>query len=424
MRACILAIGDELLLGDTVNTNASYLGMKLSQKGIEVIRHFVVPDDLGAIKDIIRDSKALSDLTLITGGLGPTHDDVTKKAVCEYFGVGLKRDEESLKRNRDFFQQRGIPFGISNEAQSDVPENAQVLQNKMGTAQGMWIEQDNHILVVMPGVPREMKYLMEQEVIPRLQQGRFVYTHYLKTMGIGESTLSDLLHPEVSEYLDRGLKLAFLPQTFGVNLRVMSAGASEEEARSKALPMIAQIRKTAGIHIYSEQISESIQEALGRILKDKGLSLTVAESCTAGMLGSALADVPGSSEYFLGGVISYSNALKMSLLGVQQHTLDLHGAVSRETACEMASGARKKLHSDIALSVTGVAGPGGGTDEKPVGTVWFGLSSEEQSYAWKAQFGRSRQQNRERSVLMALEVLRRHLLGIQELPFNAKRMDC
>lgn len=421
MNAWILSIGNELLVGDTINTNAAWMGTQLLQKNIRVERTLVIPDNEDDMNECLDQAFSKPRLILITGGLGPTHDDITKKVLCSYFDVGLKRDEESLERNRGFFEARGIRFSPSNYGQSDVPENATVMQNKMGTAQGMWIEHNDCILVAMPGVPREMKYLMEKQVLPRLETNGNTYVHYLKTMGIGESTLSDEVLEGLDAYLVPNIELAFLPQVFGVNLRIIARGESLTESKMMAAKLITFIRNKASDYIYSENQHEDLSEAVGKLLLEKGKTLSVAESCTSGMIGARLGDIPGSSAYFDGGIISYSNNVKMNQLGVSSKTLEKFGAVSSETAAEMANGVRKLLKTDFALSVTGIAGPTGGTIEKPVGLVWFGLSSQEKTFTWSANFARDRNQNRERSVLMALDALRRELSGIETLPYEAKK---
>ena len=421
MNAWILSIGNELLVGDTVNTNASWLGTRLLEKNIRVERTLVIPDSENDMNDCLDQAFSSPRVILITGGLGPTHDDITKKVLCSYFDVGMKRDEESLERNRGFFEARGIRFSPSNYGQSDVPENATVLQNKMGTAQGMWFEHKGCILVAMPGVPREMKYLMETYVLPKLETNGNTYVHYIKTMGIGESTLSDEVLEGLDSYLVPNIELAFLPQVFGVNLRIIARGDTLTASKMLAATLITFIRNRASDYIYSENQHEDLAEAVGKLLIEKGKTLSVAESCTSGMIGARLGDIPGSSAYFEGGIISYSNSVKINQLGVSAETLDAFGAVSSETASEMAKGVRRLLKTDYSLSVTGIAGPSGGTLEKPVGLVWFGLSCEEKTYTWSANFARDRNQNRERSVLMALDALRRELSDIEALPYEAKK---
>jgi nicotinamide-nucleotide amidase len=420
LRAVLLTIGDELLVGDTINSNAAWLGNLLTRNGLRLKAALTVPDDAEAIKAALSQYLVPGTLVISTGGLGPTHDDITKKTVLEYFKVGLKRDEVSLKRNQAYFESRGIPFSVSNFGQSDVPENADVLQNLSGTAQGMWIEHDGAVLVILPGVPREMKHLMELQVMPRIAAERRIETatsvHYLKTMGIGESTLSDIVLPEAGSFLNGQVSLAFLPQSLGVNLRIIGTGKNEADAADKAGPLLSYIRDKAAPFIYSEVLDETPAAALGRFLVSSGLTLGFAESCTGGLFAAQHTDIPGSSRWFKGSVVAYSNEVKTNVLGVSAHTISQFGAVSREVALEMVLGAKKVLRTDICISATGIAGPDGGTAEKPVGLVWIGIAGPFGTGVFKAVFGRDRTTNRERSVFLAQEVVRRLLLGVESMP--------
>lgn len=422
-HAVLLSIGEELLVGDTINTNSAWLGSLLTNAGVRVSEALTIPDDKSAILYALKRYLLPGTLVVSTGGLGPTHDDITKITLLDFFNVGLKRDDISLERNRTYFESRGIPFSASNYGQSDVPENADVLQNLSGTAQGIWIEHEGAVLVVLPGVPREMKHLMEAQVMPKLKQNGFISgatsIFYLKTMGIGESTLSDVVLDGLPAFLtDSRVSMAFLPQSMGVKLRVMARASSKAEADSLCQPLVTFIRERAAQFIYSEDPAEESAAALGRLLAEKSMTIGFAESCTGGLFSTWNTDVPGSSAWFKGAVVAYSNEVKESMLGVSGSILNTFGAVSAQAAAAMARGLRSRIGCSIAVSATGIAGPDGGTAEKPVGLVWIGISTAEKTVVFKALFGRDRTTNRERTVLLATEVVRRMISGISEMPFG------
>lgn len=428
MRAALISIGDELLMGDTVNTNASWLGQKLHEVGIEPALVLTVGDGLSEILAALQQCVSHYDVVVMTGGLGPTHDDITKVALLKFFGVGLKRDEESLIRNKAYFSRLDIPFSSSNYAQSDVPENALALQNLQGTAQGMYIREQGTRLFVFPGVPREMKHLTETQMLPVLAEEGVIagrrHVRYLQTCGIGESTLSDNLLGDLSGFLSERLQLAFLPKSFQVTLRITALADSKEEAETLWMPLIEYIYRQAGEFIYAEGKDVELAESVGRLLASKGKTLGVAESCTGGLLGAMLTDAPGASAFFEGGIISYSNSVKQSALGVSDAHLKEDGAVSAAVAAQMARGVAHRLGTDFGVSITGIAGPDGGSEQKPVGLVWMGVHTPERSYAFHVKLGRDRRNNRHRSALLTLEALRRELLGIEGLPFNLKKIPC
>jgi len=419
MLAYQISVGNELLIGDTVNTNVSWIGQQLTELGIRTGKAMMVPDGLDAILVALHESLTHADLVILTGGLGPTHDDLTKDALLRYFGVELVRHEPTLERIRRMFSQRGIPFTVSNEAQADVPSNCTVLENRHGTAPGMWFEHNGRTLVVLPGVPREMKGLMRDEVRPRLEAlvgANAITTRYIQLSGIGESTLSDLVIGDVSGWLGRDLELAYLPHSHGITLRLTSY-AGETEALAQ---LLAHIRFRAAQYIHCETPETELEQTLVELAIAKGLRLATAESCTGGWVSNLITNVPGSSAMFVGGVVAYENAVKMGLLDVPESMLVEHGAVSHQVALRMAESVASKLGADIGLSTTGIAGPTGGTDEKPVGLVWIGFWSKDAHFAVQARFFRDRVLNKERSSKVALEIARRQILGIPGFPYDLK----
>lgn len=419
MLAHQISVGNELLLGDTINTNASWISQRLSEHGIRCVHIATVPDDKPAILSALDVSLRDADVTILTGGLGPTHDDITKTCLCEYFNVKLVCHEPTLDRIRRLFEARGIPFSPSNTAQADVPENCDVLFNAQGTAPGMWFTDKGKILIVLPGVPREMKHLMSDEVLPRLRAlvgASTLNKHYLQITGIGESTLSDLVIGDVSTYLKPGIELAYLPHPHGITLRITSYnGADEDSAR-----LASHIRSTAGQYVFSEQPDMELEQVVVEITSERNMSIATAESCTGGWISNLITNVPGSSAMFKGGFVAYENSVKQDLLDVPETVLMEYGAVSKQVALIMAKSAAMKLGADFGLSTTGIAGPSGGTETKPVGTVWIGFWSKEAHFAVHARFFRDRILNKERSAKVALEIVRRQLLGIPGLPFDLK----
>ncbi len=421
MTAEIISIGDELLLGDTVNSHAAWLGGRLSARGVTVSRVHTVGDNRKVILETLKGAMGRAGLVITTGGLGPTPDDRTKEAVVELFETGTHTHQPTLDFIRETLKKRNIPFSESNYRQAEVPDNAEVLFNRQGTAPGLWFEEGDTLLAVLPGVPHEMKYLMENEVLVRLEHREGIrvepFRYYLNTAGIGESTLSDLLLEDLEPLLGGSLSLAFLPGTEGVRLRIRGEGRScPDPERVEALKNY--IRERAGIHIYGEGDKFTLAEALGSLLRERGKTVAVAESCTGGLICDRLTDVPGSSDYLPGGVVAYANRIKTDLLGVSGRTLAEHGAVSRETALEMARGVAERLRSDVGISATGIAGPGGGTREKPVGTVWIGFWNPSSHFALRARFTNDRRVNKERTAAVALDTVRRTLEGIETMPYG------
>jgi nicotinamide-nucleotide amidase len=414
MNTEIIAIGDELLLGLTVDTNSAYISRQLSTIGFEVTHQSVVGDGLEAMEEAFRIALRRSKITIVTGGLGPTDDDQTKRAIVKVFKRNLILDDEILETLRARWASRGQEMPALSQNQALQPQGAMTFPNQIGSAVGICITEHDRIFIALPGVPIEMRHLMTEQVRPylaglRISGATNIVT--LRTTGVGEVTLSERIIPGMK--LEPGLKLAYLPSFGTVDLRVVSSAQSQEEADDKSRRLVRHIEKAVGKHIYGRD-DDTMAGIVGQLLKDNDKTIAVAESCTAGQLGMAITDVAGASSYFVGGLLAYANDAKTEQLGVNEQILIEHGAVSEECAIAMATGCRKLFHSDYALSITGIAGPDGGTDEKPVGTVYVGLASAHTTTARLFKFGVDRTSNRTRAVNTALEMLRREILDIAD----------
>ena len=410
MKATIINIGDELLIGQVVNTNASTMARLLTGVGIEVVRTEVIGDNRQDIWDAVDKALNTTDAVLLTGGLGPTKDDITKHLLCEYFGSELYENEEALNNVKRIFKARGYELTEVNRRQAWVPRCCQVLNNDLGTAPCMWFERGGKVLVSMAGVPFEMEWLMNNRVLPRLQQhfrtGTILNKNIL-VQGIGESFLSDLIEPwELA--LPSFIRLAYLPVAGMVKLRLTARGSDEtllQEAIDKA---VSELYPIAGQYIVGEDC-ETLPELVAQKLTSAGCTLAVAESCTGGTIASRLTALAGASAYFKGGIVAYSNEVKECALGVSHDTLAAHGAVSEETVRQMVEGVRSRLDSDYALATTGIAGPTGGTPDKPVGTVWIAACSRNTTVTQLMHYGDRRQQTIDRTVNQAYAMLIRLL---------------
>lgn len=414
MNAHIITIGDEILIGQTLNTNAAYIGDKLANIRIAVNKTSVVGDDFD---DIMREFKTCwtkNDLLIVTGGLGPTHDDITRNCIVKFFKTELVQNNEVLEDIKKLFQKRGRDARKINEDQALVPKIAKVIRNENGTAPGIWIEKDNKIFIAMPGVPYEMHPMMNSFVIPNLSE-RFTDLEYvqkrvtLESTGIPESFLFEKLG-DISELLD-GAKLAFLPSQIGVRMRITVTEKSEDEAANKLSEIEQKIRSKAGRYIFGRN-GEKLEEVVGRILHERGLKISIAESCTGGYLSNLLTNISGSSNYFERGLVAYSNASKVEILNVEEDTITKYGSVSTEVAKQMAEGIKSISGTDIGLSITGIMGPTGATEGKPIGLVYIGLCDSEDCTVKKFTFGDDRILNKQRTAQAALEIVRRNLLGI------------
>jgi nicotinamide-nucleotide amidase len=408
----IMTIGDELLIGQVIDTNSAWMGQKLNEIGIKVKQITSVSDDRQHILSALADAQKRADIVLITGGLGPTKDDITKKTLCDYFNTGLVFHEPSFEIISEIFKTRGRVITETNRLQAMVPENCTVLLNKNGTAPGMWFEHENTIFVSMPGVPNEMKGLMEASVIPALRKkynlSPIVHRTIL-TQGIGESFLSDLIEKwELA--LPSYMKLAYLPSAGMVRLRITAHGENEATLRNEIEAKVDELKTIIGDYIYGYE-NDQLEELIGRILKEKKATVVTAESCTGGYIAHRITSIAGSSEYYKGSVVPYSNELKVSLLKVEQELITKHGAVSEPVVRSMAENGRLLLNADYCIATSGIAGPTGGSEEKPVGTVWIAISGPNETRAWKVQLGSNRLRIISETALHALNGLRKQLIA-------------
>jgi nicotinamide-nucleotide amidase len=412
-KVSIISIGDELLIGQTINTNAAYIGEKLTSIGFEIIRNFTVGDNRNDILKTLQDAELISDFIFITGGLGPTHDDITRACILEYFKTDLVFDEQTFERIKKLFAKRNLPMPEINRDQAMVPRIAKVIPNDYGTAPGYDITKNGKRFFVMPGVPYEMRGMMENTILPELKRyiqskNIFYNQKILYTTGIPESALYSKLE-DIRPLFDE-IKVAFLPSQFGVKIRLSMQSSDEKLNLEKINFLEEKIRERVGDYIYSDE-DLSLEEVIGKILTEKKLKLAIAESCTGGLICNRITNIPGSSNYFERGVVSYSNEAKIQLLGVNPETIKNFGAVSEQTAIEMARGVRKISNADIGISTTGIMGPTGATETKPIGLVFIGYSDKERDFAKQFNFADNRVRNKERTSQAALEILWRALMG-------------
>jgi len=414
--AAILAIGSEMLGPLRQDTNSLWLTARLEEVGIPVVRKAIVGDDPAQIREELDNAARAAAMVFTTGGLGPTADDMTVAVVAKWLGATLRRNETFLAKMRQRFERRGFVMPECNEKQADFIEGAVVLENPKGTAPGFWGRRGDNEIVLLPGVPSEMKEIMETRVLPELSrrgEGRVGRRRVLRIAGMGESAVEELVAPVYAKWKDDPVTILASPGEVQLHLATRGQPA-EAEARLSA--MEGDFRAVLGDRIFGQD-SEDLPVVVGNLLRRSGHTLAMAESCTGGLVSSLLTDVPGSSEYFLGSVVSYANGAKAELLGVSPETLAAHGAVSEESAREMAEGARRRFDADFAVSITGIAGPDGGSPEKPVGTVFFALAERNgEGVGKKRQFVGDRGTIRKASAIVALELLRRRLAGIGGSP--------
>jgi nicotinamide-nucleotide amidase len=412
MLAEIITIGDEILIGQIVDTNSAFIAQKLNVIGVQIKQISSVSDDRQHILNALTEAHQRADIILITGGLGPTKDDITKKTLAEYFGVGLVENKDALQNvERIFRRLRGAsePLLEVNRQQALVPENCEVILNANGTAPGMWFNHDGKIYISMPGVPHEMMYMMEDSVIPKLKATLnlpIIIHKTILTVGEGESYLAEKI-TDIENDLPSYIKLAYLPKLGLVRLRLSGYGKEEASLKNEVESFARRIVQRVGRSVVAEQ-DIALEKVILNYMAEKELTLSTAESCTGGYIAHLITQHAGSSKVFFGGAVSYSYELKESILGVKNETLWQYGAVSQETVTEMVQGALLNFKSDYAIAVTGIAGPDGGTTEKPVGTVWIGVANAEKTITKKFQFGNKRIQNIERTAVAALNML--HLL--------------
>lgn len=406
MLAEIITIGDEILIGQIVDTNSAWMAEKLNAQGIRIKQISSVSDSREHILAAFAEAAGRADIIFITGGLGPTKDDITKKTLADYFNVGMVLNDEALQNVENIFKKYNRPLLEVNRKQAEVPANCEIIQNHNGTAPGMWFNHNGKIYISMPGVPFEMKYMLEEEVIPKLRSilslPAIIHKTIL-TVGEGESFLAEKI-ADIEDALPENIKLAYLPKMGQVRLRLSAYDTGEAGLEDKINDFAQQIILRVGINVVATE-DVPLEKVVLNMMAQKGLTLSVAESCTGGYIAHLITQHAGSSKVFWGGAVSYSNDLKENILGVNADTLLQHGAVSEQTVTEMVEGALRNFKSDFALAVTGIAGPDGGTDDKPVGTVWISAASANKTLIKKFTFGNRRLQNIERSAVAAFFML-------------------
>ncbi len=411
MQAEIITIGDEILIGQIIDTNSAWMAKQLNGLGIRVKQVSSVADHAADIIVALTLASGRADIIFVTGGLGPTKDDVTKQALSVYFGCGLRRDAHVLAHVESIFARGNRPMLEINRRQADVLDNSEVLFNALGTAPGMWVWHKDKPYVIMPGVPFEMKHLMRERVLPRLAGApgtQPLWHHTVLTGGIGESFLAEKI-VDIEAALPHHIRLAYLPKPGMVRLRLTASGENLDALKEETRAIAARFRERLGDHFLADE-DTTLETLVRDFMQRHRLLLATAESCTGGNIARLITALPGSSSMFEGGAVTYSNAMKTNLLGVDAETLGKHGAVSEETVLEMALGAQAHFGVDYAVAVSGIAGPDGGTAEKPVGLVWIAVAGKRGATAKKHLFGQDRAVNIERSSMAALLMLW-HLLN-------------
>jgi nicotinamide-nucleotide amidase len=412
----LITIGDELLLGFTIDTNAAYISRTLAAEGVEIVRRTTVGDDATSIGLAVGEALDRTGAVITTGGLGPTSDDLTKPSIATIFGRKMKLDEEIASALEQRWRARfpGANFPATNRTQAEIPEGARILTNRHGSAPGIWLEDEKGRWVAMiPGVPREMRGMLTEEILPAIKERTkgsesVVLSGTLRTTGIAESAIAEMLGPHFlgAPGTELGsLPLAYLPGVAGVDLRVTAKGLPSDRAEKLVKEAILKLRGRVGAYAYGEDDADLAAVVLEKC-RTLGLKLAVAESCTGGMLGERITSIPGSSDVFLGGIVAYHNDVKRAALGVRAEDIEQYGAVSEQVALQMASGIREKMGADVGVSVTGIAGPGGGTPDKPVGLIWISVHGSE-AKARRFHVGGDRAEIRQRAAQAALEMVRR-----------------
>jgi len=411
MTSIIITIGDELLIGQTIDTNSAWMAQQLNLLGISVTRRIAIADDKDAITIALDETVGKTDIVLITGGLGPTADDITKPVLCDYFGGKMVLNDHVLNHVKQIFSNRNRPFLELNRKQAEVPDVCTVLFNRIGTAPGMWFEKDKTIVISMPGVPFEMQAIMEDEVLPRISErlkGDAICHKTLITVGVGESFIADQL-ADIERSLPAHIKLAYLPSLGMVKLRLTAKGGRESELQHETDTYALRIKQRLGDIVAADK-DVSMEQIIVELLTRHRLTVTFAESCTGGYLAHRLTMVPGASEVFKGSVVTYANDIKQRYLHVPESVLHTDGAVSEATVLQMATQARIMFDADISIAVSGILGPSGGTEEKPVGLVWIGLATAAHVYARKYVFRHDRIRNKELTFNAAFDLIRKELL--------------
>lgn len=417
MKAEILTIGDEILIGQITNTNSVWIAQQLNTIGLKVVHMASVSDDETAIINAFNDTLNRADFVFITGGLGPTKDDITKKTFSKYFGADLVVNEQILSDVTSFFTKRGREIGELNRMQALVPRGCEVIRNSTGTAPGMWMKKENTIFISMPGVPYEMKDMMTKSILPKIKNEfslPFIYHKTVLTNGIAESTLSELISDWEDQLIHKNIKLAYLPQPGLVRLRLSTEGQNESVLKQnieieieKLNPLIQ--KYIFGHENYGEE-SPGLEKIISDLLRERKQTLSIAESCTGGYVSALFTALSGASEIFKGSVVPYANIIKHTVLEVDKKLFDTVGVVSKECVEQLAVNVKKKFDTDYSISISGIAGPNGGTAEKPVGTVWIAVADKEKVLALKFQFGDHRQRNIVMTANAAMNMLRKLIL--------------
>jgi nicotinamide-nucleotide amidase len=415
MNVEIINIGDELLIGQVVNTNASWMAEQLNLSGFSVVQFSIIRDDRTHILNALAEAEKRAQIVLISGGIGPTRDDITKQTLCEYFNTPLVFSEEAYRDIEAIFFRRGYPVTELNRQQAELPESCKGIPNKLGTARGMWFEKTNgksakSIFVSMPGVPFEMKTMMTDFVIPWLKtefQTPSIHHRTVLTQGVGESFLAAEIE-QWEDALPPFIKLAYLPQPGIVRLRLTGLGPDAQIIREQVEKEVVRLRELIPEYIFGYD-DDTLEKVIGEILKKNGKTLATAESCTGGYIAHLITSVPGSSEYFKGSIVAYSNEAKINLLNIPEDVISTHGAVSEEVVALMAISSKNRFNADYSIATSGIAGPGGGTESKPVGTTWIAIAGPDGVIAKKHLFGDSRERNIRRTALQALNMMRKGL---------------
>lgn len=406
-KAEIITIGDEILYGHILDTNSKWMSEELDYIGIKVIRKTTIGDRREELLSAFSEAEKRADLVLITGGLGPTNDDLTKPCLAEYFNCGIKIHNEALKEVTEFFTSKGRELTEVNKLQAALPECATFLSNKIGTAPGMWFERNRKVFVSMPGIPREMQLLMTNEVLTRVKDffsTDVIFHKTIKTIGIGESWLADKIK-DWEHSLPGNIGLAYLPSLGQVKLRLTATGSDKEILKQEVEKQIDLLKPLAQKYIFGYD-GDLIEQVVGKMLNERGMTIATAESCTGGYLAHLITSVAGSSSYYQGSIIAYHNAHKINMLGVKEETLEEYGAVSEQTVIQMADGVRAKFKTSVGVATSGIAGPDGGTDKKPVGTVWIAISTDQETVAKKLQLWKDREINIRASSIAVLNLIR------------------
>lgn len=411
----IITIGDEILYGQIVDTNSQWMSAKLDEIGVKIIRKTTIGDSKEELLNAFTEAESRANIVLITGGLGPTNDDITKYCLAEFFDSKISINETALKELFALFEKHGFTMSDTNRRQAELPEKCTMISNKNGTAPAMWFERNKKIFVSMPGVPHEMKGIMRSSVLPKLQSffaTPSIVHRMVKTAGIGESWLADIIK-DWEENLPTHIKLAYLPSLMQVKLRLTAVGKNKLQLNKEIEAQITELVPLIEKYIYGYD-KDTLETVIGKILVKRDLTISTAESCTGGHVAHILTTVPGSSKYFQGGIIPYHNHLKINLLSVSSKTIKKHGAVSEKTVIEMANGVREKFKTDIGIASSGIMGPDGGTEEKPVGTIWIAYADGQKTITKKLSYGNQRLVNIKRSTIGILYLIWKNLVHIDK----------